>query len=190
MTLTVTDDDGGIASDTLTVTVTKKVNIIPIDDSFTDQRIWYRSYGSANTLMAYNSTRWDRYIWLKFDVSEVSAAAVTSAILKLHVDTSWGMSSPENREFGAYLGEDGWDEMSINWSNQPGMVADPEDTVISPMNGSVIELDVIDLVTSEADGDDVLTVVIKSEEMYSSDFLSAYSKENPDELQPYLEIES
>lgn len=167
---------------------TVEISIYPTDDSFTDERIPYRNYGSANTLWVYNSSGWDRYMWLKFDLSDVDAAALSSATLKLHTVTSSGTPRSCDRVFGVHLGEDGWDETSINWNSQPGMAVDPEDTVTNPPNFSVIEFDITDAVKSEAGGDGVLTVVIKSEEKCLTDFLSAYSKENPEDIRPYLEI--
>jgi hypothetical protein len=168
-------------------------DLLPTDDSFTDQRIPYRNYGRANTLWAYSThnkyCQFDRYMWLKFDVTEISPETVESATLVLHVYTSWGFFNPADREFGAYLGEDDWDELTINWLNQPAILSGPEDTVVAPASFSVIEFDVTEMMKQEADGDGILTVVIMSEEKCLFDYLSAYSKENPEELRPCLHIE-
>lgn len=168
-------------------------DLLPTDDSFTDERIPYRNYGRANTLWAYSThnkyCKFDRYMWLKFDLSEISPDTVESATLVLHVYTSWGFFNPADREFGAYLGEDGWDELTINWLNQPAILSGPEDTVVAPASFSVIEFNVTEMMKQEADDDGILTVVIMSEGKCLFDYLSAYSKENPENLRPCLHIE-
>ena len=168
-------------------------DLLPTDDSFTDERIPYRNYGRANTLWAYSThmkyCEFDRYMWLKFNVTEISPDTVESATLVLHVYTSWGFFNPADREFGAYLGEDDWDELTINWLNQPDILSGPEDTVVAPASFSVIEFDVTEMMKQEADGDGILTVVIMSEGKCLFDYLSAYSKENPENLRPCLEME-
>ena len=169
--------------------------LYPTDDSYTDERIPYRNYGKANTLWAYSTHNkgghFDRYMWLKFNVEGVNPATLTSATLTLHTVISSGVPRSCDRVFGAHLGEDdAWDELTIKWMNQPlPFVAAPEDTVTNPRNFSEIEFDVTDIVRGQAEGDDILTVVIKSEDMCLTDYLSAYSRENADELKPYIEIE-
>ena len=163
--------------------------VYPTDDSYTDQRIRYRSYGRANTLWAYNSTSFNRYMWLKFDVSGCLEYRITSAEMVLHVNSSWGFPWTSDRVFGAYVGEDGWDEASINWINQPGIGAIQQDQVKNPTRASAITFNVMDATTGESATDETLTLVIKSEKEAYSDFLSVYSKENQEERCPILVIQ-
>jgi len=142
------------------------------------------AYGTHN-----KGGHFDRYMWLKFDVSGVDPGALTSATLKLHAIISSGTPRSCDRVFGAHLGEDTWDELGIKWQNQPGFAPAAEDTVTNPRNFSEIEFDVTDMVKAEAGGDGILTVVIKSEDSCLTDNLSAYSRENADALQPYIDLE-
>jgi sugar lactone lactonase YvrE len=164
----------------------------PIDDSYTDQRIPYRNYGTATTLWAYHKPApMDRYMWLKFDLTCLSGYDITSATLHLHPRSSRASPHSCDPVFGVhYSADDSWDETTITWNNQPGFNAIPEDTVTNPVRCTPIEFDVTNIVKSEvAPGTQYISFVIKSEEHCYSDYLCAYSSEHPDEsLRPYLEI--
>lgn len=161
----------------------------PTDDSYTDQRIPYRNYGTATTLWAYHKPYpIDRYMWLKFDLTGVPADA--TATLYLHPHSSYGSPRTCDRIFGAHFcSDDSWDELTITWNNQPGFNAAPEDTVTNPVRCTPIAFDVTSVAQTEAAGDGILSLVIKSEENCYMDWLAAYSSDHPDDtLWPYLDI--
>ncbi len=163
----------------------------PTDDSYTDQRIPYRNYGTATTLWAYHKPYpIDRYMWLKFDLTGVST--VTTATLHLHPHSSYGSPRTCDRIFGAHFcSDDSWTETTITWSNQPGFNAAFEDTVTNPMRCTPVEFNVTSIVQSEiAAGEQYISFVVKSEENCYMDWLCAYSTDHPDQdLWPYLDIE-
>lgn len=162
----------------------------PTDDSYTDQRIKYRNYGTASTLWAYNKPYpIDRYMWLKFDLGGIPSGA--TATLYLHPHSSYGSPRTCDRTFGAHFSsDDTWDETTITWNNQPGFNAAPESTVTNPVRCTPIAFDVTSIVQSEiAAGEQYISFVIKSEEHCWMDYLCAYSSDHPDNtLWPYLDI--
>lgn len=166
------------------------VSIEPSADTSTDERIPYRNYGSANTLMAYNSPGpMDRYIWLKFEIPE--DAEINKATLKLKYMYSRAVGG--DAVYGVFnCTDDAWTEKELTWRNQPTFGEEALDTAVAEgwaYNGDPLEFDVTSEVNTQVDdGDYTITFVVKSMEDAHCDYIQAFSKEQPG-YEPCLEIE-
>ena len=80
-----------------------------------------------------------------------------------------------------FSSDDDWNEHTIKWKNQPNFDNSAEDTIKNPSRYDIIEFDVTQITEEEITGNGgngYLTLVIKSEEKWFSNYLKLYSKEN------------
>jgi PKD repeat protein len=119
ITLTVTDDKGQTATDTIIITIKGKeeITLNPIADAYVDSAEPYTNFGKDDGLWVYGGKylEQEKITYLKFDLSGVpSGSTIHSAKLELHSSVSSG--------FGilCYRSTDiSWGESTIDWTNKP-----------------------------------------------------------------------
>lgn len=98
-----------------------QVTLNPSHDAYTCTHAPESNYGDAPYLKATITDRYTRFIWLKFDLSEVpDGAIITSATLELFVLWAVHIYEPETYNVSAHFClENTWSESAITYLNQP-----------------------------------------------------------------------
>ena len=133
---------------------------------------------------------WTNYLdrkraFLKFDLSDIpNDVIIVSA--KLHLDRYTGENDTE--KIGTYfVSDDTWAEGGITWLNQPDMMSLVDAIDVGPHDGGYI-WDVTSKTTTEAAGDDILSLGLKFIDEETKRHQDFYDRESDAGLKPYLEI--
>ena len=111
----------------------------PEEDSYVDKFYPTQNFGSENTSEVADSNGVETArSYLKFDVSSIpSNTIIHYALISLYYYDWEGTGEPE---VGVYEVEDGWNEDTITWSNQPDSSSNPEYSIpIPPADPQKIE---------------------------------------------------
>ncbi len=101
-------------------------------------------------------TCYERYTWLKFDLSGIpSDATVNSIILRMH---TFFTTSTTNRVGVFVCSNIDWGEMKITWNNCPEVTGQPIDTVYVGSSDTDYDFNV----TSAVKGKSAVTLVLKT----------------------------
>ena len=96
-------------------------------DAFTLSSSPSTNYG-ANTILQVSKGQYNRYAWVKFDLSAIPGDAIIDwAEFSL---TEFETYCPDISSFpiSLYIGSNSWTETSITWNNQPSVESTPLDT--------------------------------------------------------------
>ncbi len=145
------------------------------------------NYGGNNRLIVKDDGNpdYDRIALLRFDLAGLAG---TGVIRKVYLD----LASPVMGPRGAttpyrvrYVGDDGWQEMTVTWNNRP-----PLGPPLAVHFGRArLRWDVTDQVSSELAGDEVLSLGVESVREGSARILHLGSREAASSLRPRLLIE-
>lgn len=105
----------------------------PIADSFIDQNSPDSNHGDGGELQIKTKTDKNERAFVRFDFNFPEETEIISSNLKLHLKTA----PAAFRTYEARRVLDGWEEMAINWNNQPGANESPTDTVDSGTTNNV-----------------------------------------------------
>jgi chitodextrinase len=148
-----TPGGGGGGGGTLTFT--------PTDDAYIVQGSPSTNYGAASSLQTDGSPIKD--FLMKFDVSGVGSATVTSAQLRLYVvdpSPSGGTIRPTVNA--------SWAEGTVTWSTAPSVVSSPSVSIGKVTKGTWVTIDVTALVA----GDGTLSIRVSSASSNGADYAS------------------
>ncbi len=165
-------------------TVAETLIFHPVDDAYISQTT-SENYGSASELMVKMAYKEEhgatRITYLKFDLSSenLGSADIYKAKLRLYCTVN-NVSEPTLDVYD--VTDDTWTESEINGTNEPSRGSVLSSTLITAA-GHYYEWDVSSFVTSEADGDDVVSLVVfKTGNEGNINFASKESAANLPEL--------
>jgi hypothetical protein len=151
------------------------VSLSPIADSYVYDSNSSTNYGTATYMVTKSS---GRYMFLKFDLSEIDGA-ISNAILEVYSKHT----KTETRT--AYrVDDDSWTEEGITWSNQPEYTS--EIASVYSISTGYVNWTVTDFVAIQNGGDRIVTICVKDPEE-TSNGVDFYSKENG-ENEPILSV--
>ncbi len=114
------------------------------------------NYGTETIMtVKAGATNYNRRAYLRYDLSSVTGSTVTSAQLKLKVESRAGTTINDVN----FVSTDGWVETSITWNNKPSSGANLDSQSV-PAAGNWIIFDVNDQVGTELAGDDTISFMI------------------------------
>lgn len=165
--------------------VSAPLRLLPIDDSWVDQRKQSHNMGNDGNMAAKAArSKSIREALLKFDLGDVKADSLAHASLRFYV-----LRSPGSRGFPLqveYLEDDSWQEWTVNFENQPEASLKVTDANIKVVGWN--EIDLTDFVNQRlALGDEVLSFKLKGGK--KSPNLGISSKEGGNEPQLVLHFD-
>lgn len=137
------------------------ITLNPVDDAYITQTT-SDNYGSASDLMVKMAFKEEhgatRITYLKFDLGSenLDSADISSASLRLHCTVN-NVTAPTLNVHG--VADDTWTESGINGTNEP-LRGDVLSSTPITAEGQYYEWDVSSFVASEADGDDIVSLVV------------------------------
>jgi chitodextrinase len=162
------DAAGNVSADSAPAVVTtppasggSQLTFSPTDDAYIVQGSPTANHGSATTLQTDGSPVKD--FLLRFDVSGVGSASVTSATLRLWVTDPSPSGGIVHRTTSST-----WGEGSVTWSNAPPSASSPNVSIDRVSKGTWIEIDVSSFVA----GDGVLSLRVDSTNKNGADYAS------------------
>lgn len=192
--LTVTDNDGGSNTTSISINVTdsapptppnnnKTISLSPIADAYVDSDDSYTNFGHEPDLSV------DVYLWkityIQFNLSNIpSGITIHRVKLVLHV------SDGDANDIVCYKSNDtAWGEYSINWENRPSYTGDAvKGTYSASLEESVWEID--NFVNTSSSSGKITLVLIDDASTSASPSALFYSREHPYAfLHPELTIE-
>jgi hypothetical protein len=165
------------------------VKLSPTDDASVHRVNTGTNYATGTLILGAG-----RQFWMKFDLSSVTDE-IQSATLKLY------KTNTNQANFTVYHSVyDNWTDTTINWSNQPinpgddakiGSACATDPCVTSGGKYAPVSIELTDLVKAEHQGDQLLSLVFKRDNIDGSPGVDFGNKENADALlRPVLEIET
>src|SRR5262249_34120928 len=130
------------------------------------------NYGTTAELRLNSNTNW---AYLKFDLTGVPLASVSSATLRIYK-----YSTTTNTTVTAYqVTDDTWTETALNWSNKPAM-GTAVNSVASGALKTWYEIDVTSFVNAQLAGDKVVSLGLNGSSSTACYFRSKENGANTD----------
>jgi hypothetical protein len=151
-------------------------------DTYVKQASPTSNYGTRETLsIDYNSSITEERSYMKFDLTSLSAATISSAKLKLYI-TSDSTATQTMKLLNT--GDSNFNEATMTWNNKPTPSATTVGTVTAPNDGQWVTIDITSSATARKGGWLAFDI-----ETTSSAGLAIASKDNVNpQLKPYLEV--
>jgi hypothetical protein len=140
------------------------------------------TYGTRDTVdIDYNSSSAEERGFMKFDLTSLSAATISSAKLKLYITSD---SSATQTMKLLNTGDSNFNEATMTWNNKPTPSATTVGTITAPNDGQWVTIDITSSATARKGGWLAFDI-----ETTSSSGLSIASKDNVNpQFKPYLEV--
>jgi uncharacterized protein YjdB len=183
-TITVTTTDGDFTAEALITVVPAEVAdlplaILPTDDSYVREdnpETIYQDSNPGQLQVRYQSETQKRYSFLKYEIPSTLESLNFNAILKL-----WGGNSNTAFDLHIVTAENDWDEATLNWENQPDLIADVVPVVVhfpyTDKDFGYFEADITSLISGN-EGENVTLVIMHP--AIKDENLMIYSKDQAD----------
>lgn len=186
VTLTVSDNYGASATDSIKINVKKPstISLTATDDTYVSSKEPSKNHGGSDSLYCWHIWGFDN-VYLKFDLSELpSGVTIKNAKLKLY---HFGVDNYDSANVQVYIGNNSyWDESSITWDNAPGYASSYEDKIFIDSYSGWSSWGVTECVKNQNSGE--ITFVLRTPT--NDGAVSFYSKEvDWNEKPPTLEVD-